>query len=145
MTEWAQPLCPRCLEPLPAGVDFCPKCQVSLTVKATTDPYQGLLSERFAYREAAENPQKAIVVIGMWLLWGPRLLIGTALEMGFVVASVGALFEILIEDELTIAAVLETVVVFALAAVCLGFGLLVSGKLLYKTTRNYFRRENRSG
>ena len=139
MAELAQPLCPRCLEPLPAGVDFCPKCQVPLTVKATTDPYQELISEGFAYREAAEDPRRAIVVIGMWLLWGPIFLIGTALAIGFVVASVGALLEILSADEVTIAAVLETVVVFALMGVCLGFWLLVSGKLLYRTTRNYFK------
>jgi len=44
---------------------------------ANTDPMQSIRAEGFGYRSAVEGPPKLIVLIGMWLLFGP-LAVGAA-------------------------------------------------------------------
>ncbi|MGD9644644.1 MAG: hypothetical protein AB7U73_02965 [Pirellulales bacterium] len=135
-----QPLCPGCLKALPAGADFCPRCQTPSTVKATTDPYLSLLAEASAYRKASQVPHKPIVLIGMWLLWGPTLALCALGVIWFcAVASLGLLDE-LFQNEFSVVRLFKFLACVALLAVVLVYGLLVSGTLVYRTTQNYFKR-----
>lgn len=116
-------VCPRCLEPIPLGAHFCNRCSTPLTFHATTGPYESIFAEGFAYREASSNPRKPIILIGMWLLWGPSFAV-SLLMFGISVAACfeqGSLPWILVP-------------LFG-SGVCVWF----TGALLFKTTKNYVR------
>jgi hypothetical protein len=80
-----QELCLQCLEPNPPGTHFCRKCGGQLTAYAATGPFEALFAEGNAYRRAAEQPQRFIVVAGIWLIFG----IGAWTGINTVVASSG--------------------------------------------------------
>ena len=109
-------LCRTCLEPNEPGATFCKDCGAPLSSYAATGPFETLLTEGHLYRQAAEHPQKLIVVLGMWVIFGFTAVAGVA---AFSVnlprsGSVGA--EIL------------------------GLGMFgISCAILWRTTRNYFR------
>lgn len=63
-------VCPNCLAPIRADDDFCPNCDVPLTVHATTDPISNIRAGGYAYASAANRPRSRLVVIGVWLLFG---------------------------------------------------------------------------
>ena len=68
----AQLICPSCSRPIGQADDFCPKCGTALTTFATTDPILSIRAEGNMIRKAIEKPTP-IVLIGMWLLFGPPL------------------------------------------------------------------------
>ncbi|MEI9893895.1 MAG: hypothetical protein WDN28_08320 [Chthoniobacter sp.] len=79
---------------------------------ATIDPMQHIYAEGFAYRSAVDGPPRFIILLGMWLLFGP-----VALAAPFVLwnaSSVG--------------------LPQAAFSGCLA---IVSVVILYRTTRNY--------
>ena len=63
--------CPHCLERNEAERDFCVKCGAPLSAMSVTGPWERIQSEGFAYRQAVSGPPKTIVLVGMWLLFGP--------------------------------------------------------------------------
>ena len=79
---------------------------------STVDPMQLIQAEGFAYRSAVDGPPKLIVLLGMWVIFGPMLLAGP-----FV------LFEGPVRSSETL-----TLTLVALA----------SAVVLYRTTRNYY-------
>jgi hypothetical protein len=90
-----------------------------MTISATTNPIGQILSAGFAYRTAANEPTKLIVLIGMWMLWGPTLL-----------ASVGFfIWSLILLDEMEFGAL------FMMAIAIWWF--TISSVLLYRTTKNY--------
>jgi len=108
-------LCLQCLAPNVPTAHFCGECGAPLSAYAATAPFESLLSEGHAWRRATSNPRRLVVVLGMWLLFGP-MLAGSAwlLAMGREAGVQG----------------------WAAAA----FFLPVSVVVLWKTTRNYVTR-----
>ncbi len=70
----ATPVCPHCLTPVGQFDHFCPKCAGPITAIASFDPMGQIYSAGRAYRLAAtdKNP-KGLVVLAMWLIFGPLL------------------------------------------------------------------------
>jgi hypothetical protein len=130
-----RPICPKCLESLVADEHFCARCGVPLTVQATTNPYDQIQAEGYAYREASRHPDKPIVVAGMWLLWGPCLLALVAVDI-YVVVNIRSI----INEARQMWSIGDYTIVTAVAGAC-AFGQWVSGVILFRTTRNYLQRD----
>lgn len=117
--ESEQQLCISCVAPNDPKAHFCDKCGAPLTSYAATAPFEHLFAEGHVYRQAAERPQRLIVVLGIWVIFGGMALAG--LGMLIMGRELGAKY-------------------------ILG-GLFMSGiavALIWKTTRNYLNRDKRS-
>jgi hypothetical protein len=79
VSEEEIPLCTSCLAPNDARSNFCSKCGAPLTSYAAIGPFEHLFAQGFAYRQAAERPRHPIVLLGIWLIFGPTALIGAFL------------------------------------------------------------------
>jgi ribosomal protein L40E len=115
--EPEQQLCVSCVAPNDPAAHFCGKCGAPLTSYAATAPFEHLFAEGHVYRQAAERPQRLIVVLGMWLIFGGMALAGIGLmilglESGAKYYIPGGLFMV-----------------------------LIAAALIWKTTRNYLHRE----
>lgn len=67
-------VCPACLYPLPADTtDECPECKAPLTRSSTFDHLAIISAQGEVFRRGASNPS-GLVVVGMWLLFGPTSL-----------------------------------------------------------------------
>lgn len=111
-----QELCTQCLTANRPGTHFCRGCGSPLTAYAATGPLEHVFAEGHVYRRATEQPQRFIVVFGMWLIFGIMALIGAVIA--FLSWGTG--------DPLT---------------VLLGIGMLaISVAMIVKTTRSYRRR-----
>jgi hypothetical protein len=108
-------LCISCTAPNNPSAHFCAKCGAPLTSYASTGPFESIFAEGSVYRSAVERPQKLVVVLGIWLLFGPVTL------GGVMIAS--------FSDESFMIRVM-------------GIGLAaISIAMLWKTTRNYLARK----
>jgi hypothetical protein len=105
-------LCPKCLLSNTPSAAFCADCGAPIGMVSTVDPMQLIQAEGFAYRSAVDGPPKLIVLLGMWVIFGPMLIAGP-----FV------LFEGPVRSSETL-----TLTLVALA----------SAVVLYRTTRNYY-------
>ena len=66
--------CPACLYPLLEPVpERCPECNASLATASSFDHVEIIRAQGEMLRRGASNPS-GIVVIGMWLLFGPTFL-----------------------------------------------------------------------
>jgi ribosomal protein L40E len=72
-------LCISCVAPNDPAAHFCVKCGAPLTSYAATAPFEHLFAEGHVYRQAAERPQRLIVVLGIWLIFGGLALTGIGL------------------------------------------------------------------
>ncbi len=70
----AIPVCPHCMTANDPLADFCAQCGAPLTSLATMDPYKNIFAQGWAYRRAAARPTSWVVVLGMWLIFGPMVL-----------------------------------------------------------------------
>lgn len=70
-TSQNEVVCPKCLLANATTAAFCADCGAPIGMVATIDPIQHIQAEGFAYRSAVEGPPKLIIVIGMWLIFGP--------------------------------------------------------------------------
>jgi hypothetical protein len=120
-------LCPKCQQAIAPGSDFCGHCGLPLTMQATTSPYESILAEGFAYREATSRPQKPIVVIGMWLLLGPTFLFTIVADV-FILIHLPQMFREMrgVEDCIQLLVILIIMPIWT----------FVIGAILYKTTKN---------
>ena len=112
----AQQLCVSCLALNDPATHLCRKCGAPLSSYASTGPFESLFAEGSVYRAAAERPQKLVVVMGVWMLFGMMSLAGVLLiligrDTGFGYALGGA------------------------------FMLAISLAMIWKTTRNYRARK----
>ena len=110
-------LCLGCLEPNKPTANFCTKCGAPLSSYAATGPFEHLFAEGSTYRRAAEQPHKLIVVMGVWLIFGPLFLVG------LMVISMSSS-----HDPMP-----------GLYGVWGGLMMLFSPFIIWKTTRNYLR------
>lgn len=69
-------MCTSCLAPNDARANFCSKCGAPLTAYAAIGPFESLLAQGYAVRQAAERPRRPIVLLGIWLVFGPVALVG---------------------------------------------------------------------
>lgn len=88
-------LCISCMAPNEPSAHFCVKCGAPLSSYASTGPFEGLFAEGAVYRQAAEHPQRLVVVLGVWLIFGMMamgglVLIGLGRDSGFLFALFGA-------------------------------------------------------
>ena len=76
------PLCPGCLAPVEPHDAFCKMCGQPLTSAATTLPMERIRSFGEITRRGAERP-KTIALIGIWLIFGPPVLILLIMTVAF--------------------------------------------------------------
>jgi ribosomal protein L40E len=67
-------ICPHCLTPNEESAHLCRKCLTPLSAHSTIDPVLGITARFDTIGKAATAPRKPIVLIGMWLLFGPTTL-----------------------------------------------------------------------
>jgi hypothetical protein len=117
-------VCQKCLLVNMPTAAFCADCGAPIGMISTVDPIQHILAEGFAYRSSVEGPPKLIIVIGMWLLFGPVVLVAPFL-----------IFECLEAD-------FSSSLSFILLAIGLVLSLLTVGSamILYRITKNYIVR-----
>ena len=71
--EQSPPACPACSFPLLGSAeDYCPRCEAPVSRSSTFDPLKIIRTEGQLFRRGARRPS-GIVVLGMWLLFGPTL------------------------------------------------------------------------
>lgn len=111
-----QELCTQCMVGNPPGSHFCRECGAPLSSYAATGPFESLFAEGHLYRRAVEQPQRLVVVLGIWLIFG-------------LMASGGALLLATSWNPVNYPGVLT------------GIGMLaISVVLIARTTRNYIER-----
>ena len=109
-------LCTQCMTDNHPGSPFCQSCGAPLSSYAATAPFESLFAEGHVYRRAAEQPQRLIVVLGMWVIFGMTALGGVTITV--MSWEMDSLFGVLT-----------------------GIGLLaISLFLIGKTTKNYLHR-----
>jgi hypothetical protein len=112
-------VCPKCLLSNSPMAAFCADCGAPIGMVSTIDPIQHIRAEGFAYRSAVEGPPKLIIVIGMWLIFGPAAVVFGPVAFVAVFLSLGTSpYGFLIMALLLIVA-------------------LVPSVILYRTTNNY--------
>jgi hypothetical protein len=125
-----EPVCPHCVRPIMAQQHFCPHCNAPLTSFATSGPYEQVLSQGYAVRAGVTRPANALVLFGMWLIFGPTLIIS--------IISVGGLLLAAPESMGRHATARIVGIIVA------GFWIALAATILWKTTRNYRRSCNGS-
>ncbi len=86
--EQDQLLCPHCITRIEVSDHFCPKCGGVITAHASIDPIGQIHATGRAYRNAIESP-RGFVVAGIWLIFGPQvvmLLAGLFLTIAHLVS-----------------------------------------------------------
>lgn len=115
------PLCPGCLAPVEPHEAFCEMCGQPLTIAATTLPMERIRSFGEVTRRGAERP-KTITLIGIWLIFGPPVLILLILTVAFPVPAPQTLAQL-------------PFTIFSLAYTLVP--ILLFGGILWRTTANY--------
>ena len=112
-------VCTSCLHENDERRDFCEECGLPISTTASFTPIGSILSEGNGYRNAASNPSKPIIIIGIYLIFLPGLL------------AILAVTPSLIEDKAPLG-------VFAI------LGLFGAGSflMLFKTTKNYVKNKS---
>jgi len=129
-------LCPNCMGEVPPGDHFCKACMTPMDSFAATDPVRSIHAEFNIFNKASRNAPKPIVLIGMWLIWGPSV---AAITIVLCYGAYSFLFTGTVTENfrsLGLGGVLG--MLFFVAA--MGFLLTVGVKYLYCTTRNYIHR-----
>jgi hypothetical protein len=118
-------LCPHCMQANTEGADFCVKCGTPLTAHAEIDPMGRIFAQGDTFRKAVAGSPKLIVVVGMWLIFGMGLL-----ELVLAIP--------LNPESRGVPGAKELVMLVMWWGILLATGI-VSGLILFRTTRNYFR------
>lgn len=110
--------CPSCQTVNPEFEPFCRKCGAPIGATATLDPLNVIRAEGHLFRRALEGRPKLVVLLGVWILFGPLLVVTTFSAFNLVLnRSSRADF------------------VFFWFAVGLAY---LSAVVLYRVTKNYF-------
>jgi hypothetical protein len=64
-------ICPNCMTPNEEFAHLCRTCFTPLSSHATIDPIYGISARADTFSKASNAPRKPIVLVGMWLLFGP--------------------------------------------------------------------------
>ena len=117
------PVCPACFRPNPSGADFCQHCGRPMSIIATHGPLEQVYTQGWLYRRGVSGSPRLVPLIGMWLIFGPVLLLMPALVYRYAAEGV------------PIALALPLVAVFGVP----------SAIILYRTTRNHVVKRRRQG
>ncbi len=79
LPEDATPVCPHCLEPVSELDHFCPKCLGPITAHASIGPMEQVYSYGRMCQRATSGKPRFVVVLGMWLIFGPMVLFPSVL------------------------------------------------------------------
>ena len=66
-------LCPHCAKPIGPFDHFCPHCAAPVTAHASIDPLGQVYAAGHGYWRATSGRPKFIVLLGMWLIFGPQI------------------------------------------------------------------------
>lgn len=83
-------ICHDCAAENFTDADFCGRCGAPISGFATLDPLRQIYSAGWVYRRAISGRQQPIIFWGMWLIFGPTVilaaiaLIGGGIEFGFM-------------------------------------------------------------
>ncbi|MBS1794565.1 MAG: hypothetical protein JSS81_11960 [Acidobacteria bacterium] len=121
-TEDLTVVCLSCLTPNAPADTECRRCRASLKSGSSLDPLQTIRDEGALFRKAVDGPPKLIVVIGVWVLFGPWILVIIALEYWLIAIGPDLVG-----------------VIFMLAGAAL---FIFAAKMLYSTTSKYLRAKN---
>ena len=127
--------CEKCGRQLPFFAPVCEYCTPILAAHSTIDPNDPcklIAAEGQFYRDASENPDRPIVVIGMWLLWAPVLIVALIADIGFLFA---------LPDFIRNPPPADDLAIICIGLVVLASWTYISAKLLFKTTDNVARRK----
>jgi hypothetical protein len=146
-------LCPHCVKTITPFDHFCPHCNGPVTSYASVDPLGQIQSSNHAYFKALQGKPRPIVFYGMWLIFGPQLPI-TLIALGAIInriffrpspsgdsdfppdakfISVGAnKYATEMSDAVTFNDVLALLVIGVIFA--------IYSAILWKLTRNYFKK-----
>ncbi|KPK75836.1 MAG: hypothetical protein AMJ79_09530 [Phycisphaerae bacterium SM23_30] len=137
--------CPNCLTANLSIAHYCRRCATPLTSHAEIDPLGRIYAMGDTYRKACNYPYKRIILIGMWLIFGPELLF-------FIIAlkkGISKLFEPYpefygygIEFDISVPFQHEDAMYFTLSILIVLSAIVVYSAILYKVTKNYFHRRN---
>ncbi|MFT4691779.1 MAG: hypothetical protein ACI9OD_004005 [Limisphaerales bacterium] len=67
-------ICFQCMEANVVGSHFCAGCGAPLSSYASTAPFESIFAQGHVFRRAIEQPQRRIVMIGLWVLFAPGAL-----------------------------------------------------------------------
>lgn len=134
-----QPLCIHCAKPYNGLDHFCPHCSGPVSQHSAVDPMGQVFAMGHAYSSATSGRFSKLVLIGMWVLFGPQLVLLLVLDVGVSVEMLlptdqmsaydsGPRIDAASQAE----AYFKLVVMFALTA--------FYGTLLYKVTAGYIRK-----
>jgi hypothetical protein len=125
-----KPVCPHCMTPNEPQNHFCVKCATPLTSHATIDPLGRIQAMGDTYRKAANKPANRVVLIGMWLIFGPQI--------PYLIYSFHRLYAgsdrypwHSIEVNETYTNFISVLIAFVL--------LIIYSAILYKVTKNYYK------
>jgi hypothetical protein len=142
--DLGNPVCPHCLAPVGQFDHFCPKCSGPITAIASMDPMGQVYAYGDMVHKAVSSKPKFIVVLGMWLIFGPQipfLLFGLFLTVSNIVAP-GHVFHtgngssIISSSDSLLAEILHLLIVIAVLA--------LYSAILWKVTARY-RKPRESG
>lgn len=119
-------MCLSCGNENPANTHFCDRCDAPLTTSAVTDPFLSIRARGFAVRQAVNKPQRPIVVIGIWLWFGPVLILSL---YGLGAVTYGLYYHGFNAGGLYF-------------GVMFVFGLLLSSAILFRTSHHLFNRRS---
>ncbi len=111
--------CDSCGHLLHPSDEACPNCGVLAGTVSNLDPMQAIESEGRLLTKATEGKPKTIVLIGIWILFAPVFFASAYMAIDIAVERPGTTM---------------TNFIFFWGAVGLA---IISGKILYKVTRNY--------
>ena len=123
-------ICPHCFAANEERTAFCRQCGTPLTSYAEIDPLGQIRATGDTYLKAIHSPRKPIILLGMWLLFGPSALGGLIVFIRFIVLTATKTEDVRIGGGFF----------GGLFLACYGAGWAVLGTIvLFKTTRNYRR------
>lgn len=77
------PVCPNCLAELQPDAHFCDACGAPISGISVLDPIKQIHATGWMYCKASSGHPRLTVLVGMWLIFGPALLMTLrALSMG---------------------------------------------------------------
>jgi hypothetical protein len=120
-------VCPHCAGENAATATLCRHCMGPLITISNTDPFRSILAEGDAFGLATRHAAKPIVLVGMWLLFGPAV-ISLASTIVWFVVRIGS-------DRAGAGDIVVAAIVLLLV---LGIASLY-GAILFKTTRSFVR------
>jgi hypothetical protein len=123
--EQESALCPACLFPNVPDVPWCKRCGSPIGPTAGFVPTEAIFSVGCVYRGALRGHPKPLVVCGIWLIFFPGFLLCASRVAAFLFGQIDNVPSLL---GLWLAVI----------------GLMISGTMLYRITRNYFSIPNKA-